>query len=114
MASARSQPQVGTLASISIRVHGPCTVHQSDTSAGAFQPRTATTGSEWRFSFRFALGAKALFSERVGLRGEAGLLLPIQWAGGGIFCGGGGCSGALTEGTAVVQGSLGGGLTIVF
>ncbi len=85
-------------------------------SAGVtlFDPRTATAGSEWRSSFRFALGAKALFSERVGLRGEAGLLLPIQFVGGGIFCRGGGCSGVLTGGRVVVQGSLGGALTVAF
>lgn len=46
--------------------------------AGAtlFNPRPATIGSDWRFSFRFALGAKALFSERVGLEEEAVLFAP--------------------------------------
>jgi hypothetical protein len=70
-------------------------------------------GSEWAFAFRFAGGATAWLSSRFGLRGEVGLLLPILWGGGGFLCGAGGCY-ATTTGTAIVQGTAGGGLTIAF
>jgi len=42
------------------------------------------------------------------------LLLPFQWYGGGIFCGGGGCSVGATSGTAIVQGQVSGGLVLAF
>lgn len=71
-------------------------------------------GSEWLFSFRFAGGATAWLTPRIGIRGEVGLLLPIQWAGGGFLCGPGGCYTTLTGGTTIAQGTAGGGLTIAF
>lgn len=71
-------------------------------------------GSEWLFAFRFAAGGTAWLTSRIGLRGEAGLLLPIQWGGGGFLCGAGGCYVTLTGGTAIVQGTAGGGLSIAF
>jgi hypothetical protein len=70
-------------------------------------------GSDWEFAFRFALGTTAMLSQRVGLRGEIGLLLPIFWSTGGFVCGGAGCYGTVT-GNSVVQGTVGGGLTIAF
>lgn len=71
-------------------------------------------GSDWAFAFRFAAGGTAWLGSRFGIRGEAGLLLPIQWGGGGFLCGAGGCYTTLTGGTAIVQGTAGGGLTIAF
>jgi len=70
-------------------------------------------GSDWEFAFRFALGATAMFSQRIGLRGELGLLVPTFWSTGGFVCGGAGCYGTVT-GTTVAQGTAGGGLTIAF
>jgi hypothetical protein len=71
-------------------------------------------GSNWEFAFRFSLGATAMFSSRVGLRGELGMLLPVFWSGGGFICGGAGCYGTVTGTSTVVQGTVGGGLTIAF
>jgi hypothetical protein len=71
-------------------------------------------GSNWEFAFRFSLGATAMFSSRVGLRGELGMLLPVFWSGGGFMCGGAGCYGTITGTSTVVQGTVGGGLTIAF
>jgi hypothetical protein len=70
-------------------------------------------GSTWEFAFRFALGTTAMLTQRVGLRGEIGMLLPIFWSTGGFACGPAGCFGTVT-GNAVVQGTVGGGLTIAF
>jgi hypothetical protein len=71
-------------------------------------------GSNWEFAFRFSLGATAMFSSRVGLRGELGMLLPVFWSGGGFMCGGAGCYGTISGTSTVVQGTVGGGLTIAF
>jgi len=71
-------------------------------------------GSSWLFSFRFAGGATAWLTSRLGLRGEVALLLPIQWSGGGFLCGAGGCYGTVAGGTSIAQGTAGGGLSIAF
>jgi len=71
-------------------------------------------GSDWLFAFRFGGGGTAWLSPRIGLRGEVGLLLPIQWSGGGFLCGVGGCYATFGGGTAIVQGTAGGGLSIAF
>lgn len=89
-------------------------------SAGAvlFDPGRSTAGieygSNWEFAFRFALGATAMVTSRLGLRGEVGMLLPIFWSGGGFMCGGAGCYGTVTGTSTLVQGTAGGGLTIAF
>lgn len=70
-------------------------------------------GSEWAFAFRFGLGGTAWLTSSIGLRGEVGLLLPIWWGGGGFLCGGGGCYTTIA-GTALAQGTAGGGLSIGF
>jgi len=71
-------------------------------------------GSKWLFAFRFGGGGTAWLTSRIGLRGEVGLLLPIQWSGGGFLCGAGGCYTTFGGGTAIVQGTAGGGLSIAF
>lgn len=71
-------------------------------------------GSDLEFAFRFAVGTTAVLTRRVGIRAEAGLLLPIFWSGGGFVCGGEGCEGVIAGSLAVVQGTVGGGLTIAF
>lgn len=71
-------------------------------------------GSNWEFAFRFSLGTTAMVTSRLGLRGELGMLLPVFWSGGGFICGGSGCYGTITGTSTVVQGTVGGGLTIAF
>ncbi len=82
-------------------------------SAGAtiFHPSDPRLNDEWRFSVRLFLGGKMMFSERVGLHVKGEVLLPIQWAGVCFGCGGGA---GVTTGTTIVQGVVGGGLTIAF
>lgn len=71
-------------------------------------------GSDLEFAFRFAAGTTVVLSRRVGLRAEAGLLVPVFWSGGGFVCGGEGCEGVITGSITAVQGTVGGGLTIAF
>jgi hypothetical protein len=77
-----------------------------------FNPKEAGRGSEWRFSTNVSVGFRAFVTERVGLRGQFHLLIPFQWSGGGMFCGGGGCSIGVSGGSAIVQGMVSGGLVI--
>lgn len=82
--------------------------------ATLFDPKNSGIDSEWLFSVNLGLGVKIYASERVGLRLQGNLLLPIQWAGGGLWCSSGsGCSASLSGGSAILQGFAGGGLFIV-
>ena len=85
-------------------------------SVGAtlFHPSEPRLNDAWRFSVRFGLGGKLFLSQRIGLKAEMDLLVPIQWTTGGFVCGGGGCSGTISGRTTLVHGSLGGGLVVVF
>jgi hypothetical protein len=81
--------------------------------ATGFVPE-GNVGDEWLFAFSLNGGAKVYLSDRVGFRGQLHLLMPIQWAGGSIFCGSGGCSAGVTGGTAIVQGAVTGGVFVEF
>ncbi len=72
-----------------------------------------SVGSEWRFSTILGGGVKALFSEHVGVRAQGRLLATFLNSGGGMWCGGGGCSLGLF-GTGVLQGEVSGGLVLAF
>lgn len=66
----------------------------------------------WLFSAGFGLGAKIFFTERLGLRLHTNLMMPMEFAGGGFFCGSGGCSSNLAFNVPIVHWELGGGLII--
>jgi opacity protein-like surface antigen len=67
---------------------------------------------EWLFSVAAGLGLKYFFSEKVGIRVQARLLLPVIFNGGGFYLGTGG-SGMYVSSTApIVQGDFTGGLII--
>jgi len=79
-----------------------------------FNPKESGVSGEVRFAMTAGLGVRAFLTDRIGVRGQVHLLLPFQWYGGGIFCGGGGCSVGATSGTAIVQGQVSGGLVLAF
>ena len=66
----------------------------------------------WLFSVTVGGGAKVMFSERVGLRFEGRLMMPITWAGGGFMVGTGGSGFYLGGGSAIMQASLSAGLIV--
>ena len=66
----------------------------------------------WLFSVTVGGGAKVMFSEKVGLRFEGRLMMPITWAGGGFMVGTGGSGFYLGGGSAIIQASLSAGLII--
>jgi hypothetical protein len=67
---------------------------------------------EWLFSVAAGLGLKYFFNEKIGIRMQARLLLPVVYNGGGFYLGTGG-SGMYVSATApIVQGDFTGGLII--
>lgn len=66
----------------------------------------------YRFAIGFGLGAKIMFSEKVGLDLHVRALAPIQWGGIGIGVGTGGASAGAYAGSTFISGDVGGGLII--
>jgi len=79
-----------------------------------FNPKPQNFSSEWRLAFGLSGGLKLFLTKRIGLRGDFRFLMPVQWAGGGIFCGGGGCNVGVTTGSTLIQGAVNGGVMIAF
>ena len=66
----------------------------------------------WLFSVTVGGGAKIWFSEKIGLRLEGRLMMPITWAGGGFAVGSGGSGFYVGGGSAILQASLTAGIII--
>jgi len=66
--------------------------------------------SSWKFSVTMGAGAKIWFSDRVGIRLQGNLMLPMFWGGAGFTVGTGGSGFTVGAGTSMVQGSFIGGL----
>jgi len=79
-------------------------------SAGAtyFNPKESGVSGKLRFSMAAGVGFRAFLTERIGVRGQFHMLIPIQW--GSVYCGPYGCG--TSAGTAVVQGQVSGGVVV--
>ena len=75
-------------------------------------PEAFTYEDWWLFSLTMGGGAKIQFSERIGLRLEGRLMMPITWSGGGFMVGSGGSGFYLGGGSAILQASLTAGIII--
>ena len=75
-----------------------------------FNPRTNELQNSWKFAVTGQVGLKYFFSERIGIRLHARLLMPIQWAGFGVSIGTGGIGTGISAGSYIFQGDIGGGL----
>ena len=77
-----------------------------------------SNGDVWAFGASFGLGANYDFSERIGIRVQTRLLMPLTFGGVGFGCGigtgGAGCGGGVSTYATMVQGDIGGGLVIRF
>jgi len=65
-----------------------------------------------KFTVGLRGGVKFFVSDRIGLFVRARMLLPVQWAGAGIWFGGGGTGTSLSVGSSIITGDVGGGLII--
>ncbi len=68
--------------------------------------------SENWFTVGLGGGLKYYVSDRIGIRLQARLLLPMQFAGIGFGCGGGGCGSGVSTYTNTVQGDFTGGIIL--
>lgn len=67
----------------------------------------------WLFSTSVQLGAKIYLNDRIGFRFQSNLTLPMQFSGGGIFCGSGsGCGGGVSFGVPLTHLDMTAGLII--
>ena len=102
--------QVGGL--YTVHKDGPRPFGTMTVGATRFAPQESIYGSEWKFSVALGLGMLIPASERIGFRLHARLLLPFMYSGGGLWCGGGGCSMGVSGGSAVAQGDVAFGIVI--
>ena len=76
-----------------------------------FNPQGVDVSGEWRFSISVGGGVKYFLNEKVGIRLQGHLLMPMQWSGGGMWCGTStGCAVSIGSGTVILQGEFSGGL----
>jgi hypothetical protein len=68
--------------------------------------------NEWFFSANLGGGATIFFSESVGLQLQARVFLPMNFSGGGFWCGTGGCSIGLGSYGFIAQFDFSAGITI--
>lgn len=82
--------------------------------ASLFNPKEKGIGNEWLFAFSLTGGFKIPLSSGFGLRAQGNLLFPVQWSGGGLWCGLGGCNIGVGARTSIIQGAVTGGLYVAF
>jgi hypothetical protein len=102
--------QVGGLYTVS--KEGPRPFGTMSLGATRFAPQEPQLNSEWKFSFALGLGILVDIGERLGIRMHARLLMPMMSAGGGLWCGTGGCSIGIGGGSTLLQGDIAAGLVI--
>jgi len=74
-------------------------------------PDDVTLQNLTKFTVGLRGGVKYFISDRIGIFARARLLLPVQWAGAGVWFGSG--SGvSLSAGTSIITGDVGGGIII--
>ena len=78
--------------------------------ATLFTPTEGNYEDEWRFSIALGGGVKVEMSDKVGLRFQARLMIPMVFEGTSIYFGTGGGGVALGAYTAFVEGDFSGGL----
>ena len=75
---------------------------------------TFKASDEWMFSVTLGAGVRLMVSERIGFRAHGRLLMPMNFSGGGLWCGTGGCSVGVGSTSWFIQGDLGAGIIIRF
>ncbi len=78
--------------------------------ATLFYPTDSAYEDEWRFSIALGGGVKVDLSDKVGLRFQGRLMIPMVFEGGSIYVGTGGAGVAIGAYTALVEGDFSGGI----
>jgi opacity protein-like surface antigen len=83
--------------------------------ASRFNP-TEDPDDYWRFAIGLGVGMKYFFTDMVGIKLQARMLMPLYFGGVGFGCGigtgGSGCGGGATFGTEILQGDFTGGVVL--
>jgi hypothetical protein len=83
--------------------------------ASRFAPEEATK-EYWRFAINAGLGMKYFFTDKVGIRIQARVLMPLYFAGAGFGCsigtGGSGCGTGVGMGSEILQADFTGGVVL--
>jgi len=77
-----------------------------------FSPKTSAYSDQWVLSFSLGGGLKYYISERFGIRLDGRFLFPVYLAGGGFYCGTGGCGAGIGSSPVILQGFIDGGVII--
>lgn len=77
-----------------------------------FMPKNTVYDDSWKFSVTLGGGVKIWLTDRVGVRLQGRLMLPMFWGGAGFTVGTGGAGFSVGAGTSMVQGDFTGGLII--
>ncbi len=84
--------------------------------AAYFNPSSSWIKDVWRFAGSLGAGVKIYITDRIGIRLQGRLLLPLYFSGGGAYCGigssGSSCGVGLSTTSVILQGDLSGGLII--
>jgi hypothetical protein len=80
--------------------------------ASLFSPTDSKYSDQWLFSFALGGGLKVDLSDRIGIRLQARLIVPVQLAGGGVYFGTGGAGVSVGAYSSIAQGDFSGGLYI--
>jgi hypothetical protein len=81
--------------------------------AAVFNPKETGVSAATKFAAGLSGGLKLFPTDRIGIRLEGNLLMPLQYGGLGIYCGSGGCGSGVSAGSTIVQVSVGGGVVLL-
>lgn len=105
--------QIGSVREINMDNIRPFGVFTLGTTYFKPQNQTTTNYSDvWKFSMTLGGGVKIWISDRIGIRAQGRLMLPMFWGGVGFSAGTGGSGFTIGGGTSMVQGDFSGGLII--
>ena len=83
--------------------------------ASRFNP-TEQVEDYWRFAINLGVGVKYFFSEKVGIKVQARMMMPLYFGGAGFGCsigtGGSGCGAGIGMGSEIIQGDFTGGVVL--
>jgi len=80
--------------------------------ATLFSPIDSEYSEEWRFSITFGGGGKFYLSDKVGIRLQARMLIPLNFSGAGMWCGSCGCSVGVGSWATLLQADFTGGIFV--
>ena len=96
------------LSNEAIRPYGTATIGTS-----WVHPKSENTSDQWLFTVTLGAGLKYFFSERIGIRLQASMLLPLVYNGTYFYFGMGGSGVGVSATAPIVQGNFTGGLIFV-